>query len=169
MLDFYCGQSCFWYCSKVRLFQNIGLSNLFVSIVTICHYYTYCIFLFCSVQDLFKANVEIPYIWRYYHKLLLLFWDYCYLPFQEFCYTYHHNIHIRTGITPKFFLSNLTTIYLLVSYGMLLNLGTIHNLLLDCGLHSAPFYLVTAASILTISALWFICSDCNNNKGKLWC
>ena len=62
----------FWYCSKVRLFQNIALSNLFLSIVTICHYYTYCIFLFCSVQDLFKANVEIRYIWRYYQTAIII-------------------------------------------------------------------------------------------------
>ena len=51
----------FKYCSKVRLFQNTSLSNLFVSILTICHYYTCCIFPFCSVQDLFNLRHWLKY------------------------------------------------------------------------------------------------------------
>ena len=45
------------------------------------------------------------------------------------------------------------TIYLFLAPSILLNLGTTSNLVLDCELHSAPIYFITAAAILTISAL----------------
>ena len=62
-------------------------------------------------------------------------------------------VHHLWGITSKFFLFSLMTVHLFVFHGILLNLVTTHNLVLDSGVYSASVYLGTVAIILTISTL----------------
>lgn len=153
---------------KVRLFQNVYISNLFISILALT-----CIII--TLTFLFYWNVLYRFCLRLMVKYnTLLNWVLEILLFAAVIILrvflslldplYKVLLHIKPQVKfslvqyfwhkkSKCFLSSLITTCLLVFHGILFNLGTTHNLVLDCELHSAPVYLLAVAIILTISAL----------------
>lgn len=130
---------------KVRLFQNINLSNLFVSILLLTCVgvalffllYWKEVYIIC-LRQVFKYNTTINcllemllfpavIILKLFLSLLNPVYNILFHIRPQFKFSLVHHFW---GITSKFFLFSLMTVYLFVFHGILLNLGTTPNLVL---------------------------------------